>query len=50
MVCCKLPFDKSLMFKVKTTTFGYFTSTHPIFKKSSIFEIYILILRIIQTV
>lgn len=50
MVCCILPFDKSLMFKVKTTTFGYFTSIHPILENSTIFEIYNLILRIIQPV
>lgn len=42
MVCCILPFDKSLMFKVKTTTFGYFTSIHPILENSTIFEIYMI--------
>jgi len=50
MVCCILPFDKSLMFKVKTTTFGYFTSIHPILVNSTIFEIHILISRMIQPV
>lgn len=50
MVCCILPFDKSLMFKVKTTTFGYFTSIHQILENSIIFEIYIFILRMIQSV
>lgn len=50
MVCCILPFDKSLMFKVKTTTFGYFTSIHQILENSTIFEIYIFISRMIQSV
>jgi len=38
------------MFKVKTTTFGYFTSIHQILENSTIFEIYIFISRMIQSV
>jgi len=42
MVCCVLPFDKSLMFTVKTTTFGYFTriSDHPIYKSFKFLKYY----------